>query len=112
MIKGLSTQSTEPNIEVMFVFGNHLGEDGINLSVHIYYNELTPEQQAVYDDALNLVDDKYVNIINNTTSNLTINRVTSTVLTEGEDVLDFESLSETDKDKLRALLALFVELNS
>ena len=111
MIRGLSIQSPEANVETMFVFGNHLGEDDINLSLHIFYNDLTVEQKAVYDDALSLVGDKYINEINNTTSNLTIRRVTSTELVEGTDTVDFNTLSEADKDKLRELLAFFVELN-
>ena len=71
---------------------------------------LTAEQQAVYDAGITLVTGKYYTEIQNTVSELQISRVTSEILAEGEDIFDFETMDEADKDILRDLLALFVEL--
>jgi hypothetical protein len=38
--------------------------------------------------------------------------MTSEVLEEGTDIFDFETMSDIDKDKLRALSMLFSELSN
>ena len=113
MIIGQSTTTEIIGIETMFVAGQLVGGSGIvDLVVQIDYSELTIEQKSIYDQALDLVSDSNYNMILNTTAELEISRITSTVLTEGTSTEDFESLSEVDKDKFRALLGLFIELNT
>lgn len=111
MIKGSSLTATAPNIEEMLVNGEAVTGSGDFFTSYVKREDLTPEQQDVYDAGVSIVSGKYYTEITNTTSTLDISRVTSTSSVEGTDVIDFESLSETDKDKLRALLALFVRLN-
>lgn len=108
MIRGISVTTDQPNIEQMFISGEEVGGSGEFFTCNIYREELTPEEQSVYDAGVSVVNDNYYNIINNTVASLTINRITSTVLVEGEDVLDFEALPLEDQDKLRALLALII----
>jgi hypothetical protein len=84
------------------------GSGNVDLVVYLDYNDLTKEEKAVYDDALNLVADKNYNIILNTQAELEISRITSTVLSEGTDTEDFALMTEVDKDKFRALLALLI----
>lgn len=111
MIKGSSSQATLPNIEEISVAGKPTPESEY-MQLYVRKSDLTEEQQATYTEGIGLVSGKYFTTINNTTSELVVDRVTSETTTEGEDVFDFETLSEVDKDKLRNLLALFIELNS
>lgn len=113
MIVGTSLQTTDPNIEEMFVSGSITGDDSVvDLVTHISYSDLTASQKTVYDSAISIVGGKYYNTINNTTASLIIDRVTSSVLTSGENITDFNALSSAEKDKLRALLSLFIELKN
>lgn len=110
MINANSTTSDLPNLETMYVVGQATPE--IFISVSVFRDELTIEQQAVYDDAISVVADYNYNQIINTIAELDISRITSIVLTEGTDIQDFDAMSLVDQDKLRALLALLIELNS
>lgn len=113
MIKGRSMTTAIPDVEMMFVAGELVGGSGnVDLALNVEYSELTVEQQAIYDDALSLVGDVYFNEITNTIAELSIDRTTSTVLSDATETVDFDTLSEADKDKLRDILALFVELNT
>ena len=110
MIKGISLSTTEPNIEVLTAYGEAVSGSGIFFNTNIYYDTLTQPQKDIYDAAINIVNDNFYNEIINTESEISINRVTSTPLIEGLDVIDFLTLIEADKDKLRAFLALLIEL--
>ena len=109
MIKGSTLVATVPDIEEMFVVGV-AAPGGDMFTSYVKRADLTVEQQAVYNDGVNLVSGNYYTEISNTTSTLTIDRVTSEANAEGTNSFDFDVMSEVDKDKLRALLALFVEL--
>lgn len=109
MIIGASNTTTTAGVETMFVSGNATPE--IFVAVSIFRNELTVEQQLIYDNAIALVADTYYNEIINTIAVLDIVRMTSTVLTDGQDVIDFNLLSEADKDIFRDFLALIIQLN-
>jgi len=109
MIKGTSTTTDVAGIEHMMVIGVAVpGEDQITAT--IMREDLTPEQQTVYDMGVALVSGNAFTTINNTTSELEISRMTDQVVSEDTGEFDFETMSEADKDALRALLALFVEL--
>lgn len=110
MIIGASITSTNAGVETMFVSGNATPE--IFVAVSIFREELTVEDQLIYDNAISLVAPKYYNQIINTIAVLEINRITSTILADGEDVIDFELLSEADKNIFRDFLALVIELNN
>jgi len=109
MITGIAATTDEANTETMFVFGEPVPGEG-SIVTNLFYNELTAPQKVVYDEAMPIVTGSYFTTITNTVSELEISRVTNDVLTDVPSVIDFEALSEIDKDKLRALLALFVEL--
>lgn len=108
MIRGTSITTDQPNIEQMLVSGEEVAGSGQNFICNLFREDLTVAEQAIYDDAIALVADTYYTEINNTTSALDISRVTSTVLADGTDVIDFQSLSVADQDKLRAFLALVI----
>ena len=108
MIKGISVQTPEPNVEQMFVFGEEVGGSEEHFTCNLFREDLTPEEQTVYDDAISVVANNHRNTINNTIAELEISRVTSSNLLVGEGVQDFDAMSEADKDKLRGLLALIV----
>lgn len=110
MIKGSSLTTDLPDIEHMLVIGEETAGSGDIFTSTVKREDITPEQQAIYDAGITLVTGKYHTEIQNTVSELQISRVTSEVLAEGEDVFDFETMNEVDKDALRALLALFIEL--
>jgi hypothetical protein len=110
MIEGLSATTDEANTETMLVTGEPIPGEGM-IVTNLFYNDLTAPQKIVYDEAMPIVTGSYYTTITNTTAELKINRVTDDVLVEAPATIDFESLSEADKDKLRALLALFVELS-
>ena len=113
MIIGISITTDQANIETMFVSGKSLpNSDKIDINCHINYADLTIDEKLIYDNAIALVVDKNYNLIINTTAELEINRVTSTILEQGTDEVDFETLSELDKDTLRKLLGLFIKLSS
>lgn len=109
MIKGSSLTADAPNIEEMSVSGEAVTGSGDFMTVYIKRNNLTTDQKVVYDEGVAVVSGKYYTEITNTTSTLNISRVTSTASVEGQDIFDFDSLSTSDQDALRALLALFVE---
>lgn len=109
MINGISTTTDIANIEHMIVMGKATPEGEVFTST-VMREDLTPEQQGVYDAGVALVSGNFVTTIDNTTSELTITRMTSDVVSEDEGVFDFTTMSEGDQDILRDLLALFVEL--
>ena len=111
MITGFSNQTAEPNIEHMDILFQQ--EEGVSpmIKVNIYREELTAEQQSVYDTAIGLVANNVENEILYTTSFMRILRMTSTPLTEGKDTKDFlTDYTEAERDDLRAFLALVVSL--
>ena len=108
MIKGTSQTVGVENYETMLFYGKATPE--LTISGNLYYTELTAEQKITYDEAMPIVSGSYITTITNTTAELEIDRLTSDVLSEEPAVIDFETLSEVDKDKLRALLAIFVSL--
>ena len=110
MIKGSSLETDLPNIEHMFIVGEVVGGSGEILSCTLRREDLDVAQQTTYDEALVIVSSKCFTEIENTVSELSIDRITSSSLGVGTDVLDFNTMTEGDKDKLRALLALIVEL--
>jgi len=110
MINVNSTTSDIPNLETIYVAGKATPE--IFISVSVFREELTVEQQAVYDAAVAVIAANNYNQITNTIAELDISRVTSLVLTEGTAVQDFDAMILADQDSLRALLALLIELNS
>ena len=112
MIKGISLSTNELNIENLTAFGQEVGGSGIFFETNIYYNELTQEQKDIYDAAINIANSNFYTDIINTEAEILINRVTSTPLIEGLDLIDFLTLSESDKDKFRAFLALLITLKS
>ena len=97
-------------METMLVVGKATPESNIMI-VTVNRADLTVPQQTVYDDAVALVTGNAYTLIENTTSDLNISRVTSSIVSEDEGIFDFATMDLTDQDKLRALLALFVELN-
>lgn len=112
MIVGLSGTVELPNIEHMLITFQAVEGEGPIKTVHLYREELTPEQQATYDAAVGLVGDFNRNVINNTTSFMDIARMTSTVLQEGKEVKDFlTDFTAQEQDQLRAFLALVIELS-
>jgi len=108
MIKGESQTVEVPNYETMLFFGKATPE--LTITGSLFYDELTAEQKITYDEVMPIVSGSYITTITNTEAELEINRLTSDVLSEEEAVIDFETLSEADKDKLRALLAILVSL--
>ena len=111
MIKGYSFTATTPDIEEMSVSGE-LSPEHTNAQIYVRRSDLTVEQQAVYNNAVNIVSGKFLTNITNTTSDLVIDRATSEIVTEGTDEFDFETMSVADQDALRALLGLFIELTT
>jgi methionine synthase I (cobalamin-dependent) len=109
MIRIISNSVSVENIEEIAVLGNY--EDG-NTNLHIIYSDLTPAQKTVYTNGLSVVSGKYFVEVSNTEIELSIDRMTSEVLEEGTDIFDFETMSDIDKDKLRALSMLFSELSN
>jgi len=109
MIKGVSLHTPSSGVEEMFVSGSIDGSFVTDIRVHLVYADLNASERIIYDDALSLLGDNYLNNIINTVARLDINRVTSTSLVEGLDTSDFEAFSEPEKDKLSALLNLFIE---
>lgn len=108
MITGISVHTPEANVEQMFIFGEEVGGSGETFTCNLFRDELTSEEQIVYDDAISVVANNYRNVISNTTAILDINRVTSSTLLVGEVTQDFSALSTQDQDKLRSLLALII----
>ena len=110
MIYGTSITTNLPDVETMLVVGTAI-PDTDTMIVTVNRADLTAPQQAVYDDAVAIVTGNAYTLIENTTSELNISRITSSIVSEDEGVFDFAIMSLTDQDKLRALLALFIELN-
>ena len=111
MIKGTSQTVGIQNYETMLVTG--VVEQGQPIFMtNLYYDELSPSQKIIYDEAMPIVSGSYLTTITNTTAELDVSRLTSDVLVEEPSVIDFETLSEVDKDKLRLLLGLFIELSA
>lgn len=109
MITGISATTEVPNIEHMSVLCQEVEGEGPKFLVHLFREELTTEEQAIYDAAINLVGDFYRNKILNTTSFMEVSRMTSTVLQEGEEVKDFlVDYTAQEQDELRDFLAMVI----
>jgi hypothetical protein len=109
MINGISLTSDLPDMEQIFATGK---DDPVNdpLTSIVIRADLTPAEQAVYDAGITVVAGNMWTKIENTTAELNINRITSSVVTEDEGVFDFATMSAADQDALRDLLALIVSL--
>ena len=112
MVTGISIQTDLPNIEKLHVTGGMGGTNLIDTVLVIDRNELTENQKTKYDEAVSVVTPNYFNTITNTTEILTINRVTSTTLNEGNETIDFEELDADDQLKLLGFIDLLNELKS
>ena len=109
MINSITIETNEPNIEQMTVWGFSTPETP--LSCIVDRNDLSVEDKVTYDDAVAIFTPDAFTKVTNTVAELSISRITSTPITVETEDVDFDLLSEIDKDKLRALLALFVSLN-
>lgn len=109
MISGFSNTVPVPDIEELSVSGK-LTAESTYIQLYVKYSDLTAEQKIVYSNAVSLVSGKYFTNILNTPAELIIDRMTSEVLGEGTDNFDFNTMSDSDKDKLRSLSLLFYEL--
>ena len=108
MIKAISKTTDVPDVEMMNVIGKIDPLDTDQICVTIDYDDLTVLEQADYDAAVAVLNNVYQNTIINTDADLTIDRVTSATLLVTPEELDWDVMSEPDKDKLRALLAIIV----
>ena len=109
MITGTSLTTNEANMEHMLVMGVAVpGEDPFTATV--MREDLDAGQQTTYDAGVALVTGNAFTIIENTTSELAISRITSEVVAEDQGTFDFATMDEADQDTLRDLLALFVSL--
>ena len=107
MVKIASNSVSVENIEVM---SGIIINENIPITFRITYSNLTPAQKTVYTNGLSVMSGKYFTEISNTEVELYIDRMTSTVLEEGTNSINFESLTATKKNKLNALFSLFSEL--
>ena len=110
MINGISTTTDIPNIEHMMVTGKSTPESE-DMVLTVMREDLTVEQQTVYDAGVAIVSGNMFTVIDNTTSELQISRMTDQVLIEDTGEFDFATMDPADQDTLRDLLALFVSLN-
>lgn len=109
MIKSIAGHTDLPEFEQLSVTGTSAPE--VLVSCIIVRADLSVDDQVTYDEAMDLFTPDCFTEITNTIADLSIDRITSEVLVEGTENLDFDSLTEVDKDKLRALLAIFVANN-
>ena len=108
MINALSIQTDLAGIEQMQAVGKVDTADAASFISTLIYNDLSAPEKVTYDDALTLVASVNYTQIINTVAALGVNRMTSVALIEDEEIIDFDALSEPDKDKFRALLTLFI----
>lgn len=111
MILGFSNTVTVPDIEELSVSGK-LTAESTYIQLYVKYSDLTPAQKTVYTNGLAVISGKYFTEVSNTEAELSIDRMTSVVLEEGTNSVDFESLTATKKNKLNALFSLFSELSN
>jgi hypothetical protein len=109
MIKSIASSTDLAGFEQMSVTGNATPE--LVISCLVVREDLSAADQITYDEAIALFSPDIYTEITNTIANLSISRITSQVLVEDTEDVDFDLLTEVDKDKLRALLAIFVTLN-
>ena len=107
MITTTSTTTDIPNIEHMTIGGSD--DSGNPFTSTLMREDLDAGEQAIYDNAIALFTDVYNVDIENTLSELWIDRMTSVVIDyEGSETVDFSALIEADKQKLRDFLALAI----
>lgn len=111
MITGISTNIASPNIETLSVSGRLTPESNY-IQILVVKSDLSEDQQAIYTNGVNLVSGKFITKIINTTAELNIDRMTSVVIEEGINDIDFQALTTTKKNKLNALFSLFSELSN
>lgn len=109
MINVLSTSLNVPDIEEISVSGR-LTEESNYIQLLVKYSDLTSAQKTVYTNGISVLSSKNYTRTSNTEVNLNIDRMTSVVIEEGIDDIDFQALTTTNKNKLNALFSLFTEL--
>lgn len=109
MIKSIASTTDLTGFEQMSVTGNATPE--LVISCVVIREELSAEDKVIYDEAVAVFSPDIYTEITNTIAELSIDRITSEVLVEDTENVDFEALSEINKEKLRALLGLFIRLN-
>jgi citrate lyase gamma subunit len=107
MVTATSVTTDLPGIEHIAIAGT---DDNGNIFTSLLMREnLDASDQTIYDNAIALFGDNYNLTIDNTLSELSIDRMTSTVIDLGtSEVVDYSALSEADKDKLRDFLTLAI----
>jgi hypothetical protein len=107
MVVATSVTTDLPNIEHLSIAGKD--DNGDIFTALLMRENLDAGDQTTYDNAIGLFGNNYLLTINNTLSELTVDRVTSTVMDmEGEETVDFNGYTEANKQKLRDLLALAI----
>ena len=109
MITGISTNIPSPNIETLSVSGR-LTPESEYIQILVVKSDLSEDQQTIYTNGVGLVTGKFITKIINTTADLNIDRMTSDIVEEGEDIFDFQNMSAEDQNALIALSGLFIEL--
>lgn len=89
MIEIFNLQTEEPNIEVMTVACEETAGVTPCYVCHLIRTDLNPSQQVTYDNFVGLLGDTVQDEILNTIPMMNIQRVTSTVLTEGKTTKDY-----------------------
>jgi len=106
MIRAIATTTDLEGFEQLYIVGESTPENPF--SATLVRADLTVEEQVTYDEALGLFNNNKYTQIDDTTSELSIDRMTSIVLTIDKEVVSFLTYTEPDKDKLRNLLTLAV----
>jgi hypothetical protein len=100
-----STTTDIPNIEHMSIAGTD--DSGNIFSTFLKREDLDVAEQTTYDNAVGLFNNNWYTTIDNTLSELSIDRMTSVIIDqESEEAVDYASMVEANKDKLRAFLAM------
>jgi len=109
MINGISNTTSEPNFEQTYISGC-LEEGGSHISLILLRADLDAGQQTIYDEFLALGQDNSYFNVDNTVCMLAFDRFTSSAITEGEVVIDYDTADPADKTKVDSFVSMVGDL--
>lgn len=110
MVNIISTQTDKANTEQMLLMGHHDDITTAFINKLVKKENLDVAGKALYDEVVAIGGEKSFVTLSNTKSRLSVDRITSNAISLDKNEMDFDSLTEVEKDSFRNFLALAISI--
>jgi hypothetical protein len=110
MIKSIIQKTDEPGVTEQSLGYGEVGGNAIE--AHMVLVDLDPADQTIYNDFYGLFTTNCFGEIANTVDEIDIDRITTNVIVEGTDELDYSVMVAGDQAKVDAFVSMINRLNT